>query len=141
MSKTSPEARKQESHHVQQQQQTKSSSGSMSTQEEPIVTKKFYSSSSNQQSSNESKAAALHAKRESQSAQQQKQAAAKSSLSTWQANLATQLALPDDFTPELISQLASEGYDVISATSRKPRSRVIQQQVLFQNITIFSNIY
>lgn len=47
-----------------------------------------------------------------------------SSLGTWQANLQSQLLLPEDFTPELISQLASEGYDVISATGgRKARNR------------------
>lgn len=101
------------------------------TEESSIVAaKKFYASNqSNQQQQQQAQQ-----KRDQQNQQnQQKQVATKtatsSSLSTWQANLASQLALPDDFTPELISQLASEGYDVVSATGRKPRSRAIQQQV------------
>jgi hypothetical protein len=58
-------------------------------------------------------------------------------LGTWQANLTSQLLLPDDFTPELISQLASEGYDVVSAASgiggRKARSRQTQQPSFVNN--------
>lgn len=45
-------------------------------------------------------------------------------LSTWQADIKSQLDLPEDFTPELIAQLASEGYDIIGAQGgRKPRPR------------------
>ena len=56
----------------------------------------------------------------------------KNLLGTWQANLNSQLTLPSDFTPELISQLASEGYDVVSGASRKARSR--QQSTLASSI-------
>lgn len=92
-----------------------------------VAAKKFYASNQSNQQQQQAQQ-----KRDQQNQQQKQVAAAKatsSSLSTWQANLASQLALPDDFTPELISQLASEGYDVVSATSRKPRARAIQQQV------------
>lgn len=94
-----------------------------------VAAKKFYASNQSNQQQQQQQA---QQKRDQQNQQQKQVAAAKatsSSLSTWQANLASQLALPDDFTPELISQLASEGYDVVSATSRKPRARAIQQQV------------
>ena len=56
----------------------------------------------------------------------------KNLLGTWQANLNSQLTLPSDFTPELISQLASEGYDVVSGANRKARSR--QQSTLASSI-------
>jgi hypothetical protein len=72
----------------------------------------------------------MQLQQQQQQQQQHKQGANKVALSTWQADLASQLALPDDFTPELISMLAAEGYDVVSAaTSRKPRSRATQQHV------------
>lgn len=111
-------------------------SGQQANESELIQAKKFYSSSSSSSSGQQqSQQLSLQAKREQQqSAHQQKQGQAKS-LSTWQANLASQLALPEDFTPELISQLASEGYDVIAATSRKSRSRAIQQQVRYSSMS------
>lgn len=116
------------------------------TTSESIVAKKFYSSTQQTSQSQQqhhhqrfdSDSSRSQQQKREQSAhhqnaqQQQKQGsnkAASSSLSTWQADLTSQLALPDDFTPELISQLAAEGYDVVSATGRKPRSRAIQHQV------------
>jgi cohesin loading factor subunit SCC2 len=57
-------------------------------------------------------------------------------LGTWQANLTSQLLLPADFTPELIQQLAAEGYDVVSAAAtagRKPRNRANTQQTAMLN--------
>ena len=47
----------------------------------------------------------------------------KAQLGNWQADLTSQLLLPPDFTPELISQLAAEGYDVTSAGGRKARTK------------------
>lgn len=58
--------------------------------------------------------------------------ATKNQLCTWQANLTSQLLLPSDFTPELISQLTAEGYDVVSGANRKARSR--QQSTLVNSI-------
>ncbi len=56
----------------------------------------------------------------------------KNQLATWQANVQSQLLLPQDFTPELIAQLAAEGYDVTSGASRKARSR--QQSTLASSV-------
>lgn len=42
------------------------------------------------------------------------------------------MLLPPDFTPDLIAQLASEGYDITSGTSRKARQR--QQATLVKSI-------
>lgn len=60
-------------------------------------------------------------------------------LNTWQADLKSQLALPDDFTPELIQQLASEGYDVVSALgSGSRKARHIKQQQPVQTTQLSS---
>ena len=69
--------------------------------------------------------------------EKKKQQKNKLSMGTWQADITSQLLLPDDFTPELISQLASEGYDVVSAGGRKARSR--QTQPSFVNNFIDSS--
>lgn len=106
---------------------------------EQITTNKFYSSKtaiSNSVSDqlNGDRAKAKKEREEQQqliSKKKQERANVKNNLlGTWQANLTSQLALPDDFTPELISQLAAEGYDVVSAANsgRKPRSKQPQQQ-------------
>ena len=58
----------------------------------------------------------------------------KGNLNTWQADLTTQLDLPSDFTPELIAQLASEGYDIIS--SRKTRTTNTNQALPSNSIQI-----
>ncbi len=68
----------------------------------------------------------------SKSKKKPEKSANKNQLGTWQANLTTQLLLPADFTPELISQLTAEGYDVVSGTNRKARSR--QQSTLVNSI-------
>lgn len=63
---------------------------------------------------------------------QKQQNRQKTQLDTWQADVQSQLLLPQDFTPELIAQLAAEGYDITSGASRKARSR--QQSTLANSV-------
>jgi hypothetical protein len=110
-----------------------------------IETKKFYSSkpsstnNSNQQQQNHQDDSKKTPKKEkSSSAKKPNERAANATKNTqlgnWQANLTSQLFLPEDFTPELISQLAAEGYDVVSAGGRKARSKAHPQPSLAKTL-------
>lgn len=106
------------------------SSISKTERKEPIVTSKFYSSkpqtSTEQQQVKQQDAQQFTSQLKSSSGTKPKterNTAKSSSLNTWQADIKSQLALPDDFTPELISQLAAEGYDITGFGSRKARAR------------------
>lgn len=103
-------------------------------QAKTIKTNKFYSSSTNTTTNNNTPSVQSSGSTTKKTAESKSnnQSNKNSSLSTWQANLASQLALPEDFTPELISQLAAEGYDVVSATGRKSRAKVAQTQAQHQ---------
>lgn len=112
---------------------------------ESIKTNKFYSSSSSSKQTMQSPQIVERTPKSNNPAQQQlteqqahelqlqanansaskkaEKAKTAAQLSTWQANLASQLQLPDDFTPELISQLAAEGYDLVSGSGRKARQK------------------
>ncbi len=105
-----------------------------------IETKKFYSSkpSSNNTNNNSNQQQQNHQDDSKKTPKKEKSSSAKkpneratnatknTQLGNWQANLTSQLFLPEDFTPELISQLAAEGYDVVSAGGRKARSKAPQ---------------
>jgi hypothetical protein len=103
---------------------------------EIIETKKFYSSktpsnninnNNNNQQNNQDETKKTPKKDKSSKKPSERLAAPKNAqLGNWQANLTSQLFLPEDFTPELISQLAAEGYDVVSAGGRKARTKTHQ---------------
>ncbi len=92
---------------------------------EPIVTSKFYSSktqTNNEQQQTKQQESQLKPSSGTK-VKSERNTNKNNSLNTWQADIKSQLALPDDFTPELISQLAAEGYDITGFGSRKARAR------------------
>ena len=110
---------------------------------EIIKTNKFYSSKPSNSSSNQPQFQSPQNQNDTKKTPNKKEksnrkAAERSKnaqLGNWQANLTSQLLLPEDFTPELISQLAAEGYDVVSAGGgRKARTKTQPQTSLANTI-------
>ncbi len=103
--------------------------------QEPVIPSKFYPKKpdTEQLQQLQQKCSVSVSKLDHHQQKQQKQTnRQKNQLDTWQADVQSQLLLPQDFTPELIAQLAAEGYDLTSGASRKARSR--QQSTLANSV-------
>ena len=97
---------------------------------ESVSAKSFYSKKEDPQASIKRESNSSEPKKESKPKKVEK--SINKQLGTWQADVQAQLALPTDFTPELIAELAAAGYDVVSGASRKARQR--QQSTLATSV-------
>ena len=121
-------------HQYQDQQQQPQQQLQQQQNNESIATKSFYSSK-DQPTKTTTSSSGTAPSRSSGVSSSTAVVKTTSQLSTWQADVKSQLQLPEDFTPELIAQLASEGYDLTASGGRKARARAPppsfqQQQVV-----------
>lgn len=110
----------------------KSSAGSTDTKES-VSANKFYSKKEeHHQSYSSSNTSSIKRESHKESKPKKSEKSINKQLGNWQADVQSQLALPSDFTPELIAELAASGYDVVSGASRKSRQR--QQSTLATSV-------